>query len=171
MMKISVVAALVGCITSSVAFAGTSASLEKWTAFSDRTPKGTPLCALTSAPTAGQTVKNISVKKLGGDDHLNITMYKDSWKIPQGTSVITIIDFADGQPLTLESYGDGKVVDVALPKEVTAVFLSLLIDSKVIRISFPKGKEPTWEASLASIRPQLKVFVECMRKQENTQPF
>ncbi|VVQ12208.1 hypothetical protein PS914_05328 [Pseudomonas fluorescens] len=84
---------------------------------------------------------------------------------------MTTIDFADGQPLTLESYGDGKIVDVALPKEVTAVFLSLLIDSKVMRVSFPRGKEPTWEASLLSIRPQMKVFIDCMRKQENTQPF
>lgn len=170
-MKLSVIAAVAVCISSSMAFAGTGASLEKWTAYSDRTPKGTPLCALTSAPTTGQTVKNISVKKFGGDEHLNVTMYKDSWKIPQGTSVTTTIDFADGQPMTLESYGDGKIVDIALPKEATAVFLSLLIDSKVMRISFPRGKEPTWEASLASIRPQLKVFVDCMRKQENTQPF
>ena len=171
MMKLAVVAVLVGCVTSNIAFADTSAPLGKWAAFSDRTPKGTPLCALAAAPTAGQTVRNISVKKFGGNEHLNVTMYKDSWKIPQGTSVMTTIDFADGQPMTLESYGDGKIVDVALPKEVTALFLSLLIDSKVMRISFPRGKEPTWEASLASIRPGMKAFIDCMRKQEDTQPF
>ncbi|MFT0517704.1 hypothetical protein [Pseudomonas faucium] len=170
-MRRSLTATLVALSVSSMALADAGTPLSTWSALTTRTPKGTPLCALTATPASGLTMKNVVVKKFGGSEHLNLTMYKDSWRIPQGTSVITTIDFSDGQPLTLESYGDGKIVDAALPKEVTATFLSMMSRAKVLRISFPNGKEPAWSASLVPGRSEMKAFVECMLKQENTQPF
>ena len=77
----------------------------------------------------------------------------------------------DDQPLTVDAYGDGKILDLALPKEATAIFIGLLRDSKQIRISFPAGSEQPWTASLKGAQPFLKKFVNCAINQEHTQPF
>lgn len=116
-------------------------------------------------------MKNIAIKSLGGSSNLHITLYKDSWKIPQGRLVNTSIDFMDDEPLLLDAYGDGKVLDLSIPTQVTAVFIGLLHDSKQLRISFPSGREQPWIASLAKLQPLLTKFVSCARQQETTQPF
>lgn len=158
------------CATS-IGHAAASQEAGKWVAASDRSASGTPLCVLAWAPLSGETVKNLAIKKFGGLDHLNVTLYKDSWNIPQGTHVPVSIDFADDQPLMVDGYGDGKVVDLQLPKDATGIFLTLVAQSKQLRLTFPQGLEPTWGVALKSVVPQMKPFVACMQKQENTQPF
>lgn len=143
----------------------------KWSFDQGRTSKNTPLCSLLTAASSGATAKNIVVKQLAGHDSLNVTLYKDSWNIPQGKSIPVFIDFMDDQPLSIDAYGDGKVVDISLPSDATAIFLGLLADSKTFRIGFKSGSEQPWTAGLKGIRLPLKKFVDCSLKQENTQPF
>lgn len=156
---------------------GISNAAEKsdWVAHNDRMPSGKKICSLISAPQSGETVKNIAIKLFSRSDHLNVTLYKDTWNIPQGTSVITTVDFMDNEPLTLESYGDGKIVDIAIPKEYTYSFLSLMSSSNFLQVGFPGGSEPTWTTDLSGVTKSLKQFLSCTSRlaqaEVNTQPF
>lgn len=157
-----------------LAFVGQAAASQdagKWAAISDRSPKGTPVCVLAWAPLSGATVKNVAIKSFAGVGHLNVTLYKDSWNIPQGTHVPVSLDFADNEPLIIDGYDDGKIVDLALPPDATGIFLTLVAQSQQIRFAFPKGREAIWGVALKSVVPQVKAFAGCMKKQENTQPF
>lgn len=155
----------------SAAASAATQDFNKWTFDQGRTSKNTPVCSLLTAASSGATAKNMVIKQLAGHDSLSVTLYKDSWNIPQGKSIPIFIDFMDDQPLAIDAYGDGKIVDIALPPEATSVFLGLLADSKTFRIGFKSGSEQPWAASLKGIKPPLKKFVDCALKQENTQPF
>lgn len=158
------------CATS-IGQAAASQDAGTWAAISDRSPKGTPVCVLAWAPMSGDTVKNVAIKSFAGAGHLNVTLYKDSWNIPGGTHVPVSLDFADNEPLALDGYGDGKIVDLALPPDATGIFLTLVAQSQQMRFAFPKGREPIWGVALKSVVPKVKAFAGCMKKQENTQPF
>ena len=72
-----------------------------------------------------------------------------------------VLDFGDNQPLRLPAYVDGKILDVSLPKEVTATFLSLMADQEQIRFKPEISKEKFWSVPLKNIREPLKELVEC----------
>lgn len=78
-----------------------------------------------------------------------------------------VIDFADDQPLKLLAYSDGNILDISLPKEVTATFLSLMADEKQIRFKPEISKENFWLVPLVNIREPLKQFVRCAMAQKH----
>ena len=172
MMRRAAIALIGGAISimSSIAAADPAYG---WLFHRDVTPSGKSLCSLVTGPKSGGVVKNLAIKQFGGSDHLNVTLYKDTWNIPRGTTVVTSVDFMDNEPLTLKAYGDGKIVDIAIPKQDTHVFLSLVRDSSFLQVGFPNGSEPTWSVDLAGVTPSLKKFVECAVSlpRQNTQPF
>lgn len=161
----------IGLLAPQLSLAESQGELTKWASFNDRSKTGVPICSMVVAPVSGQTVKNIAIKSFGGSDHLNITLYKDSWKIPRGKKVPTAIDFMDNEYLQVDTYGDGQVLDLALPSKATAIFLSMMKDSRSLRITFQSGNEQPWVASLSGSLPHLKKFVACASQQEHTQPF
>lgn len=163
--------ALIAAVISCSALGASPLKTEKWFFKNARTPQGTPLCALVTSPVSGSTIKSVAVKSLGGNDHLNVTLYKDSWSIPQGTTISITLDFMDNQPLALEAYGDGKFIDISLPHEATAIFLGLMKGSKFLKVGFPNGDEPEWAVSLDGSHQHMKEFVSCAMSQERTQPF
>ncbi|MBF3053411.1 hypothetical protein HKW90_03200 [Pseudomonas aeruginosa] len=160
--------ALLALAATSAAF---GAEMNKWTSFNDRTPSGTPVCSMVVTPSAGEAVKNFAIKAMGGANHLSVTLYKDSWKIPKGKSVQANIDFMDNYQLAVDGYGDGKILDLALPASETASFILNIRDAKKLRISFPSGSEQPWVASLDGAKSLLLDFVNCADSQEHTQPF
>lgn len=171
MRKIAIVmSAIALCFIPLSASAG---SLSEWSFHRGVTPSGKSLCSMGTGPRSGSVVKNIVIKQFSGSNHLNITLYKDTWNIPRGTVVVTTIDFMDNKPITLKSYGDGKIVDIEIPKEGTYVFLSLIRDSSFLQIGFPNGSEPTWSVNLSGSAPSLKEFAACSARltKQNTQPF
>ncbi|BFO03415.1 hypothetical protein KNHN1_17930 [Pseudomonas guariconensis] len=161
----------IGLLAPQLSSAENQGALTKWASFNDRSKTGAPICSMVVAPASGQIVKNIAIKSFGGSDHLNITLYKDSWKIPRGKKIPVAVDFMDNKYLQVDTYGDGQILDLALPSQATAVFLSMLKDSKSLRITFQSGNEKPWTASLYGSLPHLKKFVQCASQQEHTQPF
>ncbi len=157
--------------------AAASPPFDGWIYQKAETSSGRSLCTLGSSPKSGEVIKNLVIKKIDGVNHLNVTLYKDTWNIPKGKTIVTTIDFMDNKPLTLDSYGDGKIVDIAIPEQDTFVFISLLNESSFLQVGFPKGSEPTWTVPLSGISPELKRFVGCalsaaeQAKKKNTQPF
>lgn len=156
------------------AFLGRSANAQErygpWAFFTSRTSQNTPVCGIASTSRGG-TIQNIGIKMLAGHETLNVTVYKDSWTIPQGTQVPVGIDFMDNDVLKLSGYGDGKVVDIEIPKEGFALLLSAVGASPAIRIRFLKGNEPTMQVPLAGVKPELQKLLTCIKAQSRTQPF
>jgi hypothetical protein len=152
------------------AIAGGSSDFGPWTFVDDKTPKGTPVCALATSGKGNAVIRNIAIKALGGNEFLSLTLFKDSWKVPQGSTVPLMLSFKDNQPIALSAYGDGNVLDIQLPTESTAIFLSLLASKSTLQIAFQRGKEVSWEINLASIKPALKSFLECTQSL-SSQPF
>jgi hypothetical protein len=152
------------------AIAASNNDFGSWTFVDDKTPKGTPVCALATSGKSNAIIRNIVIKALGGNEFLSVTLFKDAWKVPQGTTVPITLSFKDNQPIALSAYGDGNILDIQLPTESTAIFLSLLASKSTLQISYPRGKEAAWEINLASIKPVLKSFVECAQSL-SSQPF
>jgi hypothetical protein len=131
-----------------------------WEFFEDKTTADTPVCGIFSGNTDKTNVRNVSVKNLENREVITITLYNDQWNFKQGSNVNVIIDFADNQPLKLSAYGDGKVLDFSVPKQLTSTFLSLMRDSKLIRFIVGNGAKP-WSVPLHNIGPPLQQFVDC----------
>lgn len=142
-----------------------------WEFWSGRTSSNTPICSVLSDGSANQSVRNVAIKQIGGHRSIQVTLYKDTWSIPRGTKVPVSIDFEDDQPLRLSAYGDGKILDIEIPTQATAIFLSLVASESNLRIGFPAGKEAQWVVSLLNTKPVVQKLVGCMRRLENTQPF
>lgn len=142
-----------------------------WQFFSGRTPANTPICSVLSDGSVNQSVRNVAIKQIGGHQSIQVTLYKDTWSIPRGTKVPVRIDFEDDQPLHLSAYGDGKIVDIEIPTQIMAIFLSLVASERNLHIGFPAGKEAEWVIGLSSSKPVVQKLVGCMRRLESTQPF
>lgn len=73
------------------------------------------------------------------------------------------LDFDDNEPLDLTAYGDGKIVSIAIPVELTSVFLSLVNDRQYIRVFFREGNEKTWTIGLDGARSSLLRMLSCFK--------
>lgn len=151
----------------SASFAASDAGYTDWEFFAGKTPRGTGLCSLNIAST-GAPQRSVSIKQLSNSDAVSITVQQSDWAYPAGTNVQFRLDFADQQPLMLKGYGDGQVVDVQMPKNGTAIVLSLLGDKPSVR--FQMGtKSSAWTVPLSGVRPKLKEFVDCAIAQDKSQ--
>lgn len=134
-----------------------------WQFDRDTASNGTPLCALSATVRNRNIGQNIVIKGLKGAKNLHIDLYKDTWNIPSGTDVSITFDFGDNQPLTLPAYGDGHVLDVELPTQHTAIFLSLVVERPFLQVIFPGGNEGTWVVAAKGARAATTKLVDCLR--------
>lgn len=139
-----------------------------WEFYAGKTSRGTGLCSL-SVASRGSPARNLSIKSLANRDGLNITIFSEDWNYSSGANVAFSLDFADQQPLALRGYGDGRVVDVELPKDATAVFLSLLGERSIVQFQIGEQRQRL-SVPLAGINPKLKSFVDCAMKQGEPRP-
>lgn len=79
------------------------------------------------------------------------------------------LDFDDNEPLDLKAYGDGKIVSIAIPVELTSVFLSLVNDRQYIRVFFREGNEKTWTIGLDGAQPSLLRMLSCFKQNRVSQ--
>lgn len=134
-----------------------------WEFFSSTTAKGTPVCGLFSAATDKTTVRNVSIKSLANRDVISVTLFNDRWKFSETLKLPVVLDFADNQPLRLEAYAEGKVVDIEVPTQLTATFLGLMTDKKVIQFKVGPGNPAVWRIPINNIKAPMKQFIDCAR--------
>lgn len=131
-----------------------------WVFYSGKTQLGTDFCSVSAATTKGPT-GNVSIKQLANDKSIKITLYSTTWRFPVGASVPVTLDFSDQQPLLLKGYGDGKFLDIALPTDAVAIFLSLIGERSRMRLLVGGSAHQLWAVSLAGIKSELKAFASC----------
>lgn len=135
-----------------------------WQYFTNTTQRGTPVCGLYTAGTRSGNTKNISVKQLANRKVLTMTLFNDWWSFPRGSTVPVSVDFADNQPLALSAYADDKVLDIEVPLQATATFLSLLAQRETLRITVAQGTD-VWRVPLRGTKQSLGLFLDCARNQ------
>lgn len=126
--------------------------------------RGTPVCTMLSAVRNKNIGQNIVIKGFKGSENLHIGLYKDTWNIPRATDINVTFDFGDNEPLTLSAYGNGHILDVELPTQHTAIFLSLVVKSPFIQVIFPGGNEGTWVVAAEGARAATTKLVDCLRR-------
>ncbi len=145
-----------------------SQQFKPWEKFDGKTSRGTQVCGLATAANSGSP-RNISIKQLATNDFISVTLYQESWSFKPGSEVPIVLDFFDNQPLYLAAYGDGKILDITLPTDATAVFLSLLKDSAAMRVQIKNESEPDWRIPLKTVLTPLKGFLSCTMNAIKTQ--
>ena len=140
-----------------------AADFSNWQYHYDISSRGTPICSILSAARNANIGKNIVIKGFKSEENLHVDIYKDTWNIPRGTDVNVTFDFDDNEPLTLPAYGDGHILDVELPTQHTAIFLSLVVERPFIQVIFPGGNEGTWVVVANGARAATMKLVECLR--------
>lgn len=121
------------------------------------------ICGMDNIKGAGQS-QNVSIKLIESTPFIQFDLYKNSWSFPQGSSVPVRLDFDDNAPLDLKAYGDGQIVSIAIPVEMTNVFLSLVNDKQRIRVMFRDGNEPVWSIGLDGAHDALFRMLSCFKK-------
>ena len=132
-----------------------------WSFYAGTTPRGTAFCSILSAIKTSNVGQNIAIKTFKGTENLVVDLYKDTWNIPQGTDVEVMLDFGDNKPIVLRAYGDGHIVDIRLPTEDTAMFLSLVVDRPFMQVVFPGGNEGTWFVGGRGARQAVSKLTSC----------
>jgi hypothetical protein len=138
-----------------------SGGYSDWEFFSNKTTKGTPVCGVFSASTDKSNVRNVSVKSLANRQVISVTLFNDRWNFNANPKLPVVLDFADNQPLRVEAYAEGKVVDIEVPVQLTATFLSLMSDNKVIQFKVGPGNPAVWGVPLRNIKAPMKQFIDC----------
>jgi hypothetical protein len=146
-----------------------------------KTPPGKHYCSIMSAVMDQNTGQNLIIKGSESNDYLTIDLYKDRWVIPNGKTVPVIFDFSDNEPLKIDAYGMGHVLDVRIPTSSIAIFLGTLADAPQMQVIFPGGSEGNWFIPSANVKRQLSQMVSCLQRAQkhdtsptglsDTQPF
>lgn len=116
-----------------------------------------------SAVTNKNIGQNVVIKGSPSLDNLVIDLYKDKWNRQQGLTVKVMFDFLNNQPITLPAYADAHILDIQLPKQVTASFLLELAEQPALQIIFPDDDEDTWVVSGRSAKKAVQQMVACLR--------
>ena len=135
-----------------------------WEAFS--IPKGSEqhwICGMTTVNRTDPS-ENASVKLIESTPFIQFDLYKRGWSFPEGSTVAVRLDFDDKKPLDLTAYGDGQIVSIAIPAELTIVFLSLVNDRQRIRVFFREGDEKEWAIGLDGAGEALLNMLSCFKK-------
>ncbi|ARQ46317.1 hypothetical protein [Oxalobacter formigenes] len=150
-------------LLSLVTFPVFASNWRDWESFS--VPKGNEQHWICGMATVNRTdpETNASIKLIESTPFIQFDLYKGSWSFPEGTSVAVRLDFDDNEPLDLTAYGDGKIVSIAIPVELTSVFLSLVNDRQYIRVFFREGNEKTWTIGLDGARSSLLRMLSCFK--------
>lgn len=133
-----------------------------WEFFSNKTSKGTPVCGVFSASTDKTNARNVGVKSLANREVLSVTLFNDRWNYKATNKLPVSVDFGDNQALRVDGYAEGRVVDIEIPEQHTGSFITLMIDSKVIRFKAGQGALSSWEVPLGNMKAPMKQFVDCI---------
>ena len=110
--------------------------------------------------------QNATIKLIESTPYIQFDLYRYEWSFREGASVPVRLDFDDREPLDLVAYGDGHFVSIAIPVEVTAVFLSLVNDKKRIRVFFREGNDPAWKIDLDGAPDALADLLACYKENQ-----
>jgi len=137
-----------------------------WESFSGKGSNGTPMCGISTAPTADRTVaRSVAVKRFWRAKYLTIDIFKQSWDFQKGSTVDVSLSVDTGNVVVLHAYANGPILD--LRTTYIADFLSSLAEGKFLFIGFPNQHEDGWGVALNGSRSAVLEMDKCMQAMES----
>jgi hypothetical protein len=145
-----------------------------WNNYAGTVEDGTPSCAMGIKGTD----RSLMVKYFGADKAYSVQVFKNTWRIPEGTEVTVEFGFdsdsfgtTTGIGLTRERLG---AVQFDIDDDSIGDFMSEFRSGKKMWLKFPDGNETDWFAMLNGSKKAADAFGYCvsrMKAHEPTQPF
>ena len=140
----------------------TLAQVGGWTAFGGTLSNGTPTCGVDTSDSA--TGRHFLIQFAANDrERLSVRAVRNTWQIPQGTSVPVrlSIDAEPGWQATAN--GRGREVQWFVGMNTLDRFERTFRAGSNMRLEFPGGSEPPWTFSLIGTNAIMNHFVACLR--------
>lgn len=142
---------------------------------SDPEPSGAASCNVRISPGRKSSGQMVSIKSVSGRKSLDIELYKESWRMPAGSTVPVTIDFPSGYSVAAQFRGFGNEVSFHMPADKVSPFHGNLIESAKMTISFPEGDEQSWSIALDGVGRAMGQLGKCtaarITKNPSSQPL
>lgn len=145
-----------------------------WRTVINTNDQGQPMCLMSIYGSDSQ----LHVKYTTGAG-IFLHLFKNSWKIPNGTKINGWAQF-DNDP-SFQANGVGgtnkagqSYIQYYLEKGTEAKFLGDFAEANIMRLGFDQGNEPPFSMDMTGSRNAAKMFLNCAEyidKHQPTQPF
>ncbi|MFG0917236.1 hypothetical protein [Pseudomonas sp. CJQ_11] len=105
------------------------------------------------------------IQKYSDQNLVHIKLRREGWDYPRNTWGKLEVAFPDGNPLTLNGFRSGQLIDATIPAEATVAFVSKLREAGWIMLSLADGREPTWRVDLSGMAPNMAKLNTCAMEQ------
>jgi hypothetical protein len=150
-----------------------------WTNYAGIADDGGYVCGMTAySPT--DTTRQVHVKYIPKDKVLLVQLFKNSWRIPDGTDVAIDLGFDKdlwasldaAKGYTAQNAKLGGFVEFPIRPDSVSDFLGLFGEADEMWVRFPNGNETPWITKMVGSRDAAKSLTACMAAApQATQPF
>jgi hypothetical protein len=152
----------------------TFATAGAWRAFGGTSNDGTSVCGVV----VSGSERSLHIKHYGSDNGFTVQMFKQTWAIPNGTEIPMRLQIDSRSPWTVTARGytvkGGGLVEFSIKNQLTT-FMEEFREGLSLRVSFLRGTETDWVASLNGTAAISQHFARCLSVQLQraapTQPF
>lgn len=130
----------------------------------DLDKKGMSVCSVFVTP-VGRDSPMLLIQKYSDQNLLHLKLRRQGWDYPQNTWGKLDVEFPDGNPLSLNGFRSGQVIDATIPPAATVAFVSKLRETGWLMVSLADGNEPTWRVDLSGMAPNLAKLSKCAMEQ------
>lgn len=144
-----------------------------WSAYIAKTkPEGTMACGMgVYGPT-----QSVQIKWFEGVGAITVQVFKDGWRIPEGTNATVELGFDD------TSFGSGNAVGFKAVNGMSYLafnlegydlikpFIREFKEADKMWLKFPEGNEKPWNVDMAGSRKMADVFMGCISELEKAKP-
>lgn len=140
----------------------TLAQVGGWTAFGGTLRNGTPTCGVDTSDGAGG--RHFLIQFTANDRRrLSVRAVRNSWQIPQGTTVPVRLSIDAVPGWQANAIGRGREVQWFVAMDTLDRFERSFRAGSNMRLDFPGGNEPAWTFSLTGTNAIMNHFVGCLR--------
>ena len=163
MKPFALIVGTVIALSSAQSALGANYNFGRWQFTSGVGSRGTPYCGMISIVKNQNVGQNIIIKgKAGG---LVVDLYRDKWIRRQGDNVRVAFDFIDNEPILLNTYADGHILEAEIPIAMTAEFMLRLAERPALQVVFPDDEnEGTWVIGGQGAKAVVEKMTTCTLK-------
>lgn len=135
----------------------------------DLRENGRSLCTAFITP-SGRDSPILMVQKHSDQNLLHLKLYNQNWSYPKDTWGKLSVEFPDGNPLTLNGFRSGRVVDATIPPAATVAFVTKFRETAWIMVAQAGEQEPTWRVDLSGVSESMAKLNKCALEQDSPPP-
>lgn len=130
---------------------------------------GKSLCTVFITP-SGRDSPILMIQKHSDQNLLHLKLYNQNWSYPKDTWGKLSVEFPDGNPLTLNGFRSGRVVDATIPTAATVAFVTKFRETAWIMVVQAGEQEPAWRVDLSGAAENMVKLNKCALEQASLPP-